>query len=44
MGGPKVLSLELFNPTYWKEDPLSVARIGLGKMKEQVKKALASAK
>lgn len=41
MGGNKVLSLELFNPTYWKEDPLTVAKIGLSKMKEQVKKGLA---
>lgn len=41
MGGPKVLSLELFNLTYWKEDPLTVAQTGLRKMKEQVHKALA---
>jgi 2-keto-myo-inositol isomerase len=41
MGGPKVLSLELFNPTYWKEDPLTVAQTGLKKMKEQVSNALA---
>lgn len=41
MGGPKVLSLELFNPVYWKEDPLTVAQTGLRKMKEQVSKALA---
>ena len=40
MGGPKVLSLELFNPGYWKEDPLAVAKTGLRKMKEQVSKAL----
>lgn len=33
MGGEKVLSLELFNETYWKEDPLSVAATGLSKMK-----------
>ena len=33
MGGIKVLSLELFNPSYWKEDPLQVARTGLQKMK-----------
>ncbi|MEA3460443.1 MAG: sugar phosphate isomerase/epimerase family protein [Bacteroidota bacterium] len=33
MGGEKVLSLELFNRSYWEEDPLSVARIGLAKMK-----------
>ena len=41
MGGPKVLSLELFNPSYWKEDPLTVAQTGLKKMKEQVAMALA---
>lgn len=40
MGGPKVLSLELFNPEYWKEDPLLVARTGLRKMKDQVTMAL----
>jgi 2-keto-myo-inositol isomerase len=34
MGGEKVLSLELFNRTYWKEDPLEVAKTGLRKMKE----------
>ncbi len=33
------LSLELFNPTYWKDDPLNVARTGLAKMKEAVAKA-----
>jgi sugar phosphate isomerase/epimerase len=36
MGGTKVLSLELFNPKYWKEDPLSVAITGLAKMKNLV--------
>ena len=35
-----VLSLELFNPTYWKQDPLKVARTGLAKMKAAIKKAL----
>ena len=35
------LSLELFNQTYWKEDPAVVARIGIVKMKEAVAKALA---
>jgi 2-keto-myo-inositol isomerase len=34
-----VLSLELFNPTYWKQDPLEVAKIGLAKMKNAVSKA-----
>lgn len=28
-----VISLELFNPTYWEQDPLEVARIGLEKTK-----------
>ncbi len=40
MGGIKVLSLELFNPTYWKEDALQVARTGLDKMKRMVIKAV----
>jgi 2-keto-myo-inositol isomerase len=35
-----VLSLELFNPTYWKQDPLQVAKTGLAKMKAAVHKAL----
>jgi hypothetical protein len=35
-----VLSLELFNPTYWKQDPLAVAKAGLAKMKAAVNKAL----
>ena len=34
MGGEKVLSLELFNENYWKEDPLSIAKTGLIKMKK----------
>lgn len=36
MGGTKVLSLELFNPTYWKQDALLVAKTGLAKMKQAV--------
>lgn len=36
MGGEKVLSLELFNRTYWEEDPLLVAKTGLAKMKSLV--------
>ena len=28
-----VISLELFNPNYWEQDPAKVARIGLEKMK-----------
>jgi 2-keto-myo-inositol isomerase len=35
-----VLSLELFNPAYWKQDPLEVAKTGLAKMKAAVDKAL----
>lgn len=34
------LSLELFNPNYWKQDPLAVAKTGLAKMKGAVSKAL----
>lgn len=33
MGGKKVLSLELFNQEYWKQDALTVAKTGLEKMK-----------
>jgi len=33
MGGEKVLSLELFNRSYWDKDPLQVAETGLMKMK-----------
>jgi hypothetical protein len=36
-----VLSLELFNPTYWKQDALVVARTGVEKMKRAVARALA---
>jgi 2-keto-myo-inositol isomerase len=36
MGGTKVLSLELFNQEYWKNDPLVVAKTGLEKMKKMV--------
>ena len=36
MGGTKVLSLELFNPEYWKNDPLSIAKTGLEKMRKVV--------
>lgn len=36
MGGTKVLSLELFNKTYWAEDALQVAKTGLQKMKALV--------
>ncbi len=33
MGGPKILSLELFNREYWKQDAYQVAKTGLEKMK-----------
>jgi sugar phosphate isomerase/epimerase len=36
MGGTKVLSLELFNKTYWAQDALLVAGTGLQKMKSLV--------
>ena len=36
MGGTKVLSLELFNKTYWSQDALAVAKTGLQKMKTLV--------
>jgi 2-keto-myo-inositol isomerase len=32
MGGPKILSLELFNRKYWAQDPLQVLKTGLAKM------------
>lgn len=32
-GGTKVISLELFNRDYWKQDPLLVAKTGLQKMR-----------
>lgn len=34
------LSLELFNPDYWKRDAMDVARTGLAKMKESVAKSV----
>jgi len=37
---PIVLSLELFNQEYWKQDAMTVAKTGLKKMKESVRKAL----
>jgi 2-keto-myo-inositol isomerase len=39
-GGQKVLSLELFSRKYWAEDPLTVAKTGLAKMKAATEKAL----
>jgi sugar phosphate isomerase/epimerase len=38
-GSRAVLSLELFNPTYWQQDPLAVAKTGLTKMQDAVHKA-----
>jgi sugar phosphate isomerase/epimerase len=40
-GGQKVLSLEVFNRTYWAQDPLEVAKTGLAKMKAVADKAMA---
>ncbi|MBW6536656.1 MAG: sugar phosphate isomerase/epimerase [Mariniphaga sp.] len=37
-GSKKVLSLELFNPEYWKKDALGVSKTGLEKMKQVVAK------
>lgn len=34
-----VLSLEVFNPAYWKSDPLDTARTGLARMKRAVEAA-----
>lgn len=39
-GGEKVLSLELFNKSYWENDALEVAKTGLRKMKELVNGAI----
>jgi len=39
VGATPVLSLELFNPEYWKRPPLEIATTGLAKMKASVKKA-----
>ncbi len=36
-----ILSLELFNRTYWQQDPTDVAKIGLAKMKAAVAAAFA---
>ncbi len=40
LGFRGVLSLELFNRDYWKQDALLVAKAGLAKMKAVVDKAL----
>ena len=37
-----MLSLELFNRDYWKQDPLMVAKNGLAKMQAAVRKSLAT--
>ena len=34
-----MLSLELFNPEYWKQDAMTVATEGLAKVKAAVAKA-----
>ncbi len=39
---PIVLSLELFNESYWKKDALEVAKTGLAKMKASVENALSN--
>lgn len=36
IGGEQIFSLELFNRDYWKQDPLTVAKTGLEKMKAVV--------
>ena len=41
-GGPKVLSLELFNQTYWAQDALLVARRGLESMRSLAEEAVRS--
>lgn len=41
IGGTKVLSLELFNDAYWKQDALLVAKTGLQKMKRLVSEVMA---
>jgi 2-keto-myo-inositol isomerase len=33
------LSVELFNPTYWQQDPLKVARTALDKLKAVVQQS-----
>jgi len=43
-GGKKVLSLELFNESYWKKDAFEIASTGLNKMKKLVEAAMAGTK
>lgn len=40
-GAKLALSLELFNPEYYKQDPLAVAKTGLEKIRNLVEKAMA---
>lgn len=40
IGGTKVLSLELFNKTYWQQDALLVAKTGLDKVKKVVREVV----
>jgi len=40
LGVAPVLSLELFNKTYWKQDAMAVAKTGLQKMKKVVSESL----
>ena len=40
IGFQGTLSLELFNKEYWKQDPATVAKTGLDKMKQTVAKAI----
>jgi 2-keto-myo-inositol isomerase len=42
LGFHGMLSLEVFNREYWKQDALAVAKTGLNKMKAVIDKALAS--
>jgi 2-keto-myo-inositol isomerase len=35
-----MLSLEVFNRDYWRQDPLTVARTGLEKMKALIQSSL----
>jgi sugar phosphate isomerase/epimerase len=42
MNPAMVLSLELFNPSYWKGDPLETAKTGLAKMKQVAREATAA--
>lgn len=39
VGAAPVLSLEVFNETYWRQDPFEVAKTGLRKMRESVARA-----